>query len=211
MRPSAVAARGRSCRGTGTKGSTNPGPTTKDNPAASSQSWTPRCSARALRCRQLRLVPAVLDHPGDAPELLAHGSLPALHLALRDVRASRGPRLEARRHCARLRHRQEQHGRLEPHAWSGRIWQRPPGDILLWMSALDYLFDIRRFGCRLYHDRVYSLLFLFHPHLPIVAVSYGHTKREVKEHLSGALFKVGDSRFLYSARGRGRGRGRGHA
>ncbi|KAI0437303.1 HET-domain-containing protein [Xylaria telfairii] len=83
------------------------------------------------------------------------------------------------------------------HVWDGQIRQRMPGDMLP-MSALDYLVDTRRFQCKLYQDRVYSILSLFNPQLPIV-VDYNGTKQELHEQLSGALIEVGDSRPLLSA------------
>ncbi|KAI3326827.1 HET-domain-containing protein [Xylariaceae sp. AK1471] len=82
------------------------------------------------------------------------------------------------------------------HVWDGQIGQRMPGDMLP-SAALDYLVDTRKFQCKLYHDKVYSILSLFHPPLPVV-VGYEYSKDEVHEHLSGALLEVGDSRFLYS-------------
>ncbi|KAJ2985484.1 hypothetical protein NUW58_g5503 [Xylaria curta] len=82
------------------------------------------------------------------------------------------------------------------HVWDGLIRQRMPGDMLP-MAALDYLVDTRDFQCKLYHDRVYSILSLFNPQLPI-AIDYDCTKEELHEQLSGALLEVGESRFLYS-------------
>jgi hypothetical protein len=82
------------------------------------------------------------------------------------------------------------------HVWDGQIRQRMAGDMLP-MAALDYLVDTRKFQCKLHHDKVYSILSLFHPQLPII-LGYEYSKEEVHEHLSGALLEVGDSRFLYS-------------
>ncbi|KAF2972394.1 hypothetical protein GQX73_g1106 [Xylaria multiplex] len=82
------------------------------------------------------------------------------------------------------------------HVWDGQIGERMPGDMLP-MAALEYLVDTRKFKCKLYNDRLYSILSLFNPPLP-VPVGYGYSREEVHEHLSGALIEVGDSRFLYS-------------
>ncbi|KAI0549293.1 HET-domain-containing protein [Xylaria curta] len=80
------------------------------------------------------------------------------------------------------------------HVWDGQIRQRMPGDMLP-SSALDYLIDTRNFQCKLYQDRVYSILSLFNPQLPIV-VDYDCSKEELHEQLSGALIEAGDSRPL---------------
>ncbi|KAI0458631.1 HET-domain-containing protein [Xylaria acuta] len=83
------------------------------------------------------------------------------------------------------------------HVWDGQIRQRMPGDMLP-MSALDYLVDTRNFQCKLYQDKVYSILSLFNPRLPVV-VNYDCSKEELHEQLSGALIaEVGDSRPLLS-------------
>ncbi|KAI0534673.1 heterokaryon incompatibility protein-domain-containing protein [Xylaria digitata] len=82
------------------------------------------------------------------------------------------------------------------HVWDGQIGERMPGDMLP-IAALEYLVDTRKFKCKLYDDRVYSILSLFNPSLP-VPIGYGYSKEEVHEHLSGALIEIGDSRFLYS-------------
>ncbi|KAI0401014.1 HET-domain-containing protein [Xylaria palmicola] len=82
------------------------------------------------------------------------------------------------------------------HVWDGQIRERMPGDMPP-ISALDYLVDTRDFQCKLYHDRVYSILSMFNPQLPI-AIDYHCSKEELYENLSGALLEVGDSRFLYS-------------
>ncbi|KAI0098080.1 HET-domain-containing protein [Nemania sp. FL0031] len=82
------------------------------------------------------------------------------------------------------------------HVWDGLIRERMPGDMLP-MAALDYLVDTRKFQSKLYHDKVYSILSLFNPQLP-VTINYSSSKEKVHESLSGALLEVGDSRFLHS-------------
>ncbi|GAW11419.1 hypothetical protein ANO14919_007640 [Xylariales sp. No.14919] len=82
------------------------------------------------------------------------------------------------------------------HVWDGQIGERMPGDMLP-MAALEYLVDTRRFKCKLYNDKVYSILSLFNPPLPVL-VGYEYSREEVHEHLSAALLEIGDSRFLFS-------------
>lgn len=82
------------------------------------------------------------------------------------------------------------------HVWDGQLGQRNPGDMLP-SQALDYLIDTREFQCSVYNDRVYSILSLFHPPLPVV-VDYKHDKEQVHEYLTGALFETSESRFLYA-------------
>ncbi|RYC56452.1 hypothetical protein CHU98_g9755 [Xylaria longipes] len=68
---------------------------------------------------------------------------------------------------------------------------------MLPICALDYLADTRHFQCKLYQDRVYSILSLFNPQL-LIGVDYDCSKEELREQLSGALIEVGDSRTLLS-------------
>jgi hypothetical protein len=82
------------------------------------------------------------------------------------------------------------------HVWAGQLEQRSAGDMLP-SQALEYLIDTREFQCGVYNDRVYSILSLFNPPLPVV-VDYEHSKEQVHEHLTGALIETGESRFLYA-------------
>jgi hypothetical protein len=82
------------------------------------------------------------------------------------------------------------------HVWDGQLGQRSAGDMLP-SQALDYIIDTREFQCGVHNDRVYSILSLFNPPLPVV-IDYKHSKEQVHEHLTGALIETGESRFLYA-------------
>lgn len=82
------------------------------------------------------------------------------------------------------------------HVWNGQLGQRNAGDMLP-SQALEYLIDTRQFQCGVYNDRVYSILSLFNPPLPVV-VDYRHSKEQVHDYLTGALIETGESRFLYA-------------
>lgn len=82
------------------------------------------------------------------------------------------------------------------HVWHGQLGEKNAGDMSP-SQALGFLVDTREFKCSVPNDRVFSILSLFHPPLPI-PVDYAHSKEMLCEHLTGALIDVGESRFWYS-------------
>lgn len=82
------------------------------------------------------------------------------------------------------------------HVWDGELGQRSAGDMLP-SSALGFLINTRDSQCGVYNDKVYSILSLFNPALPI-EINYTHSKEQVHEHLTGALIQTGESRFCFA-------------
>ncbi|TGJ81579.1 hypothetical protein E0Z10_g7169 [Xylaria hypoxylon] len=86
------------------------------------------------------------------------------------------------------------------HVWDGQIGERMSGDMLP-MAALEYLVDTRKFKCKLYNDRVYSILSLFNPPLPVLATHDSYTAHIGSHGEGGDEMKfIGASRAMLHVR-----------